>query len=120
MPAQALRLVLNQSEVSGMDFDDAAADQQAAALAAQMTLCGMSDNPGQFRGPAMSALFRQAWRGAVRAPRRELHGDAVLARTDGWLTASLAGVRELKSQYTPRSRRLLPVQTHACDSVNTD
>jgi hypothetical protein len=35
-----------------MDFDDTPAQQQAAALAAQMTLCGMSDRPGQFRGPA--------------------------------------------------------------------
>jgi hypothetical protein len=42
--------------------NDAAEQQQAAALAAQMTLCGMSDNPGQFREPAMSAIFRHAWR----------------------------------------------------------
>ena len=42
--------------------NEAVEQRQAAALAAQMTLCGMSDNPGQFREPAMSALFRQAWR----------------------------------------------------------
>jgi hypothetical protein len=54
-----------------MDFDDTAAQQQAAALAAQATLCGMSDNPGQFKEPAMSALFRQAWR------ERFGHRDAI-------------------------------------------
>jgi hypothetical protein len=42
--------------------NEAAEQQQAAALAAQMTLCGMSDNPGQFRENPMSAIFRQAWR----------------------------------------------------------
>jgi hypothetical protein len=45
-----------------MDVDDPAAQHQMAAIAAQMTLCGMSDNPGQFRDDPMSALLRQAQR----------------------------------------------------------
>jgi hypothetical protein len=44
-----------------MDIDDAAAQRQTAAIAAQHTLSGMSDNPRQFREPPLSALFRQAW-----------------------------------------------------------
>jgi hypothetical protein len=47
-----------------MDIDDPAAQHQIGAIAAQMTLCGMSDNPGQFRKAPMSALFRQAYRAA--------------------------------------------------------
>ena len=42
--------------------NDAAQQQNADGIAAQQMMCGMSDNPGQFREPAMSALFRQAWR----------------------------------------------------------
>jgi hypothetical protein len=42
--------------------NEAAEQQQAAVLAAQMTLAAMCDGPGQFRENPMSALFRQAWR----------------------------------------------------------
>jgi hypothetical protein len=45
-----------------MDNDETAAQQNAAAIAAQVTMCGLSDRPGQFREDPMSALFRQAWR----------------------------------------------------------
>jgi hypothetical protein len=44
-----------------MDIDDLAAQQQMGAIAAQVTLCGLSDNPDQFREAPMSRLFRQAW-----------------------------------------------------------
>ena len=45
-----------------MDIDDPAAQHQTGAIAAQMTLCGLSDNAGQFRQDSMQAMFRQAWR----------------------------------------------------------
>jgi hypothetical protein len=45
-----------------MDTNDVAAQQQMGAIAAQAALCGLSDNPGQFREDPMSRLFRQAWR----------------------------------------------------------
>jgi hypothetical protein len=32
-----------------------------SALAAQMMMCGLSDDPGQFREAPLSALWRQAW-----------------------------------------------------------
>ena len=54
-----------------MDTNDVAAQQQMGALAAQHTLISMSDNPGQFREPPMSALLRQAWRA------RERHDDGM-------------------------------------------
>ena len=44
-----------------MDANDVAAQQEMGAIAAQVTLCGLSDNPGQFREAPMSRLFRQAW-----------------------------------------------------------
>jgi hypothetical protein len=45
-----------------MDANDVAAQQQQmGAVAAQMTLCGLSDHPGRFCEPPLSALFRRAW-----------------------------------------------------------
>ena len=51
----------NLGRLQQMDIDDPAAQHQMGAIAAQMTLCWMSDNPGQFREPPLSALLRQAW-----------------------------------------------------------
>jgi hypothetical protein len=49
--------------LGGMQVDSDAAQQHwMETMAAQGTLIGLSDCPGQFREPAMSALFRQAWR----------------------------------------------------------
>jgi hypothetical protein len=31
-------------------------------IVAQQTLIGLTDNPGQFREPPLSGIFRQAWR----------------------------------------------------------
>jgi hypothetical protein len=31
-------------------------------MVAQQTLIGLTDNPGQFREPPLSGIFRQAWR----------------------------------------------------------
>lgn len=44
-----------------MDANDVAAQQQMGAIAAQVTLCGLSDEPDQFREAPLSALWRQAW-----------------------------------------------------------
>ena len=44
-----------------MDFDDAAAQQQSAGIAAQQMMIGMSDNAPQLREPPLSGIFRQAW-----------------------------------------------------------
>ncbi len=44
-----------------MDTNNVAAQQEMGAIAAQHTLIGMSDRPGQFREAPMSRLFRQAW-----------------------------------------------------------
>jgi len=40
-------------------------------MVAQQTLIGRTDNPGQFREPPRSGIFWQAWRGALRAQRRD-------------------------------------------------
>jgi hypothetical protein len=32
-----------------------------SALAAQMMMCGLSDDPMQFREPPLRAIFRQVW-----------------------------------------------------------
>lgn len=45
-----------------MNIDDAAAQHAMGAIAAQVALCGLSDNPELFREAPMSALLRQAWR----------------------------------------------------------
>jgi hypothetical protein len=44
-----------------MDANDVAAQQHSATLAAQMMLCGLSDDPMQFRDPPLTGIFRQAW-----------------------------------------------------------
>jgi hypothetical protein len=41
--------------------NEAAEQQQAAALAAQQMMIGMSDNAPQLREPPLSGIFRQAW-----------------------------------------------------------
>ena len=45
-----------------MDPNDVAAQQQMGAIAAQRMMCGLSDNPGQFRRDPMLALMNQAQR----------------------------------------------------------
>ena len=51
-------------------MDNEAAQQRwTETLAAQRTLMNMSERPGQFREPALSALLRQAWR--ARSGRSE-------------------------------------------------
>lgn len=44
-----------------MDANDVAAQQNFATLAAQMMMCGLSDDPMQFREPPLTGIFRQAW-----------------------------------------------------------
>jgi hypothetical protein len=41
--------------------NEAAEQQQAAALAVQQMMIGMSDNAPQLREPPVSGIFRQAW-----------------------------------------------------------
>jgi hypothetical protein len=45
-----------------MDANDVAAQKHWDAVASQQMMCGLSDNPSQFREEPMSALFRQAER----------------------------------------------------------
>lgn len=42
--------------------NDAAEQKQAAGIAAQQMMIGMSDNAPQLREPPLSGIFRQAWK----------------------------------------------------------
>jgi hypothetical protein len=60
-----------------MDANDVAAQKHWDAVASQSLLCGMTDDPGQFREPPLSGIFRHAQRELDRS-RRGDDGDAYM------------------------------------------
>jgi hypothetical protein len=52
-----------------MDANDAATQKHWDAVAIQQAMCGLSDDPDQFREPPLSGIFRHAQRELERSRR---------------------------------------------------